>query len=187
MPGLGTLGFRPMDHQGRDMIEDSGTDVVELAYRPTRTDILQGIQVRARVRGLAPVRWMFVVLLAGFAAFTALAGADAAVLTGLLLLTAALVWATPRIQAGQVFRAVSWQGEYRVTVTDAGITVENEYTTVVQRWTLFRGYRETPEHVVLLSRDPGLLVVEVEPKRGLGGEEDLRRLRVLLDRHLARV
>ncbi|MEU7472955.1 YcxB family protein [Streptomyces sp. NPDC044984] len=176
-----------MDHQGRDIVQDRGTDAVELVYRPTRADILQGIRVRARVREVAPVRWMFVVLLTGFAAFTALGGADAAVLTALSLLTAVLVWGTPRIQAGQVLRAVSWQGEYRVTVTDAGITVETEHTTVVQRWTLFRGYRETPEHLVLLSRDPGILVLGVEPKRGLRGEEDLQRLRALLDRHLARV
>jgi hypothetical protein len=176
-----------MDHQGRDTVQDRGTDAVELVYRPTRTDILQGIRVRARVRGVAPVRWMFVVLFTGFAAFTALGGADAAVLTALSLLTAVLIWGTPRMQAGQVFRAVSWQGEYRVTVTDAGITVETEHTTMMQRWTLFRGYRETPEHLVLLSRDPGILVLEVEPKRGLRGEEDLQRLRALLDRHLARV
>lgn len=176
-----------MDHQGRDIVQDSGTDVVELAFRPTRTDILRGIQVRDRVRGLAPVRWTFAVLCAGFAAFTALGGAGAAVLTVLSLLTAVLIWGTPRLQANHVFRTVSWQGEYRAAVTDAGITVETEHTTLVQRWTLFRGYRETPEHLVLLSRDPNILVLEVAPKRGLRGEEDLRRLRALLDRHLARV
>ncbi|MFD8521047.1 YcxB family protein [Streptomyces capillispiralis] len=176
-----------MVHQGRDIIQDSGTEAVELVYRPTRADVLQGIRVRERVRGVAPARWIFVVLFAGFAAFTALGGMDAAALTALSLLTAVLIGATPRIQANQVFRAVSWQGEYRVTVTDAGITVETGHTTLVQRWTLFRGYRETSEHVVLLSRDPGILVVEVEPKRGLRGEEDLDRLRTLLDRHVARV
>ncbi|MGW4020650.1 YcxB family protein [Streptomyces sp. NPDC005009] len=176
-----------MDHQGRDIIQDSGTDAVELVYRPTRADVLQGIQVRERVRGVAPARWIFVVLFVGFAAFSALGGVSTAVLTVLLLLTAVLIWGTPRLQAGQVFRAVSWQGEYRVAVTDAGITVETEHTTVVQRWTLFRGYRETPEHMVLLSRDPGIQIVEVEPKRGLRGEGDLERLRALLERHLARV
>ncbi|GGV57825.1 YcxB family protein [Streptomyces griseoloalbus] len=175
-----------MVHQGRDIIQDSGTDAVGLAFRPTRTDILRGIQVRERVRGLTPVRWTFTVLFAGFAAFTALGGADAAVLTVLSLLTAVLIWGTPRLQANHVFRTVSWQGEYRATVTDAGITIETEHTTLVQRWTLFRGYRETPEHLVLLSRDPNILVLEVAPKRGLRGEEDLQRLRALLDRHLSR-
>lgn len=176
-----------MVHQGRDIIRDSGTDAVELAFRPTRTDILRGIQVRERLRGLAPVRWIFTVLCAGFAAFTALGGADAAVLTALSLLTAALIWGTPRLQANHVFRTVSWQGEYRATVTDSGIAVDTEHTTLVQRWTLFRGYRETPEHLVLLSRDPNILVLEVAPKRGLRDEDDLARLRDLLDRHLPRV
>ncbi|WP_406727631.1 YcxB family protein [Streptomyces sp. GD-15H] len=174
-----------MVHQGRDIMQDS--DAVESAFRPTRTDILRAIQVRDRIRRLAPVRWTFAVLFAGFAAFTAFGGADAAPLAALSLLTAVLTWGTPRIQANHVFRTISWQGEYRTTVTDAGITVETEHTTLVQRWSLFRGYRETRDHLVLLSRDPNILVLEVLPMRSLRGEEDAQRLRALLDRHLSRV
>jgi len=176
-----------MDHQGRDIIEESGTDEVELVFRLTRTDVLRGIQVRERVRGLTPVRWIFVVVFAGFAAFTALAGASAVVLTGLSLLTAVLIWGTPRIQANQVFRGISWQGEYRAAVSDAGITVETEHTVLTQRWSLFRGYRETGDHLVLLSRDPGVLGLAVAPKRVLRSEGDVERLRGILDRHLGRV
>jgi hypothetical protein len=41
-----------MVHQGRDITQ--GADTVELAFRPTRADILRGIQVRDRIRRLAP-------------------------------------------------------------------------------------------------------------------------------------
>ncbi|MGP4083910.1 YcxB family protein [Streptomyces sp. KR55] len=176
-----------MVHQGRDIIQDSGTDAVELAFRPTRADILRGIQVRDRIRRLAPVRWAVAVLFAVFGVFLAFGGADAAPGVALSLLTAVLIWGTPRIQANHVFRTVSWQGEYRATVSDAGITVETEHTTLTQRWSLFRGYRETRDHLVLLSRDPNILILEVAPKRGLRTEEDVQRLRALLDRHLSRV
>ncbi|MER5182168.1 YcxB family protein [Streptomyces sp. NPDC002896] len=57
----------------------------------------------------------------------------------------------------------------------------------MQRWSLFRGYRETRDHLVLLSRDPNILVLEVLPKRGLSSPQDAERLRALFDRHLSRV
>ncbi|MGW1956551.1 YcxB family protein [Streptomyces sp. NPDC001920] len=174
-----------MDHQGRDIIQ--GADAVELAYRPTRADIRRGIQVRDRIRRLTLLRWALTAMLAAFAALVAQDGVWAAPAVVLILLCALVVLGTPWIQANQVLRAVSWQGEYRTTVTDAGITTDTEHTTLAQRWSLFRGYRETPEHMVLLSRDPNILVLEVLPKRGLRGEQDADRLRALLERHLTRV
>ena len=79
------------------------------------------------------------------------------------------------------------QGTYRSTVTDAGITTETEHTTLTQRWSVFHGYRETRDHLVLLSRDPNILLVEVLPKRGLRSPQDMERLLALLDRSLNRV
>ncbi|WP_308122108.1 YcxB family protein [Streptomyces sp. TRM70350] len=126
-------------------------------------------------------------LFAAFGVFLAFGGADAAPGVALSLLTAVLIWGTPRIQANHVFRTVSWQGEYRATVSDAGITVETEHTTLTQRWSLFRGHRETRDHLVLLGRDPNILILDVVPKRGLRTEEDMQRLRTLLAGHLPRV
>ncbi|MFE9018691.1 YcxB family protein [Streptomyces sp. NPDC007808] len=174
-----------MIHQGRDITE--GADTVELAFRPTRADILQGIRTRDRIRRLTLLRWALSALFAGLAAHVATDGARSAPGAVLILLCAAVIYGTPRIQANHVFRTVSWQGEFRTTVTDSGVTVETEHTTLVQRWSLFRGYRETGEHMVLLSRDPNILVLEVIPKRGVRGEQDVARLRALLDRHLTRV
>jgi hypothetical protein len=174
-----------MIHQGRDIIP--GADAIELAFRPTRADILRGIRVRDRIRRLTLLRWALTALLAAMAAHTATGGAQGLPSTLLISLCAAAVYATPWVQANHVFRTISWQGEYRTTVTDAGITVESEHTTLVQRWSLFRGYRETREHLVLLSRDPNILVLEVLPKRGVRDEQDTERLRALLDRHLARI
>ncbi|SDO89604.1 hypothetical protein SAMN04487981_114131 [Streptomyces sp. cf386] len=173
-----------MVHQGRDIIQDA--DSVELAYRPTRTDILRGIQVRDRIRRLALLRWALTSLFAGYALFLATGGAKAVLSVAIFLLTAVAIWGMPRIQANHVFRIVSWQGGYRTTVTDAGIRAETEHATLVQRWSMFRGYRETREHMVLLSRDPNILVLEVIPKRGAADPADVDRLRGLLDQHLPR-
>ncbi|MGW3626528.1 YcxB family protein [Streptomyces sp. NPDC000880] len=72
------------------------------------------------------------------------------------------------------------------TVTDDGISVATDHCTLTQRWSLFRGYRGTRDHLVLLSRDPNILCLEVLPKSGLRAAEDAIRLQALLDRHLNR-
>ncbi|KUL21552.1 YcxB family protein [Streptomyces regalis] len=173
-----------MDHQGRDIIEDAGA--VELAFRPTRTDFLRAIQVRDRIRRLTVLRWALTVLFAGLGLFVAAAGPDAAVFVALCLLCSVMIWGTPRLQANQAFRTVSWQGEYRSTADETGITTVTDHVTTTLRWSAFRGYRETRDHLVMLSRDPSILLVGVFPK-GAADPADVDRMRTLLARHLPRV
>lgn len=175
-----------MDHQGRDTTQAAET--VELTYRPTRGDILAGIRVRDRVRQLHVLRGAVIALVAGLGLLLTMAPDGAGMMNVLVYGPVALfVWSIPRLQANHVLRIVKWQGEYRTTVTDAGVTATNEHATLSVRWSLLRGYRETGDHVVLLSRDPNILCLEVLPKRGLGDPEDVDRLRAILDRNLRRV
>lgn len=61
-----------MDHQGRDM--NQGTDAVELAYRPSRGDLLNAVLVRERVRRLNLLRWGLVALFALLTVAQAISG-----------------------------------------------------------------------------------------------------------------
>ncbi|MER5182167.1 hypothetical protein ABT009_28065 [Streptomyces sp. NPDC002896] len=113
-----------MVHQGRDTIQ--GTDVVELVYRPTRRDIRTGIGVRDRIRRLVVLRWAFVLMFLALAVrhvmtADAVNSASAAFSLALAVMLPVLIWSLPHLQAHHVLRLVSWQGEYRTTVTDAGI------------------------------------------------------------------
>ncbi|MEV8307898.1 YcxB family protein [Streptomyces flavidovirens] len=185
-----------MDHQGRDITQvaeaqAAGTqaaETVELAYRPTHGDILAGMRARDRVRQFHVLRGAVMALFAGFGLLLVVAPggppAGNVLLCGLVVL---FIWSVPHLQAHHVLRTVKWQGEYRTTVTGAGVSATNDHVTLTVRWSLFRGYRETRDHVVLLSRDPNTLCLEVLPKRGLGAPDDIDRLRAVLDRNLRRV
>lgn len=169
------------------MERDGRQGTVELVYRPTRADLLAGIRVREHRRRLHLVRWGFTGLF-GAGAVQALTAAQSSALSFLTaVFCAALIWSIPHLQAHHALRTVSWQGEYRTSVTETGIAAETEHTTLIQRWSVFRGYRETRDHMVLLSRDPNILLVEVLPKRGLRSAQDAERLRTLVSRHLPRV
>ncbi|MFI0924208.1 YcxB family protein [Streptomyces sp. NPDC021012] len=162
-------------------------DMIELTYRPTRADILAGVLVRERLRRLHLVRWGFTALF-GAAALLSLAAREATAVSAVLaVFCALLIWAMPHFQAHHALRTVSWQGEYRTSVGESGITAETAHVTLLQRWSVFRGYRETRDHLVLLSRDPNILLVEVLPLRGLSSAEDAERLRELLERQLTRL
>ncbi|WP_234330072.1 YcxB family protein [Streptomyces viridochromogenes] len=173
-----------MDHQGRDLMEEAHS--VKLAYRPTRADILTGIRTRDRIRKLTVVR---AVLMAPFVLVVVLGAFVGVGVVSLVLsaVCACAIWFTPHLQAHHVLKTVSWQGEYRTTVSGAGISAETEHTVLLQRWSIFRGYRETRDHLVLLSRDPNILLVEILPKRGVADPADIDRLRTLLSHHLHRV
>ncbi|MFE6283578.1 YcxB family protein [Streptomyces sp. NPDC057877] len=155
------------------------TAVVELVYRPSRSDIVIGIRVRDRVRKAALVRGAFAVVFTLLVLGGVLAGVGVLSLV-LWAVCGAVLWFMPYLQANHVFRTVSWQGEYRSVVGAEGITARTEHATLTQRWSAFRGHRETRDHFVLLSRDPNILVIEALPKRGLGSEADVSRLRELL-------
>ncbi|MFB7587611.1 YcxB family protein [Streptomyces sp. NPDC056169] len=160
---------------------------VELVYRPTRADILTGVLVRERLRRLHVLRWGFTVVVGGAALLAIAAQGTVTVLTALVALCAVLIWATPHLQAGQVRRTVDWQGEFRASVSGSGITTGTTHMTLQHRWSAFRGYRETRDHMVLLGQDPNILLVAVLPKRGLGSPDDAERLLDVVSRHLTRV
>jgi hypothetical protein len=107
--------------------------------------------------------------------------------TALLLLIVLLLWGYPRLQAAQVQRLVGWQGEYRATVSPAGITCRTDHGTLIQKWSVFQGYRETAGHFVLLSRDPSIMWLDVLPKRGVHEAGGIERLRAILDQYTPRV
>ncbi|MFE6620157.1 YcxB family protein [Streptomyces sp. NPDC008086] len=172
-----------MDHQGRDI--GPGVDAVELAYQPVREDFLKAVLVRERIRRLHLLRWALVALFVWLTVTQVMSGWPlSAVLT---LLCAAMIFGIPHLQAHHGLRTVSWQGGYRTTVSDTGVTTVTDHMTLAQRWSVFRGYRETRDHLVLLSRDPNVLLVEVLPKRGAADPTDIDRLRTLLAHHLPRV
>ncbi|MDQ1010889.1 hypothetical protein QFZ82_005374 [Streptomyces sp. V4I23] len=173
-----------MDHQGRDT--EHTTEAVELVHRPTRADILTAVRVRERYRRMTWVRWIVTALLLAWGILPAFAPASRGPAVVPVLL-GVFVWAIPHLYASQVLRIVGWQGDYRTTVTEDGVTAVNDHCALTQRWTLFRGHRETADSFVLLSRDRGVMWVEVLPKRGLRDAGDADRLRATLDRHLPRL
>lgn len=162
---------------------------VLLVYRPQTADILTGLRVRERIKRtglflrfgfltLWTAQWLFSVVSSG--------SADPA-LTVLFLLVLVFLVGYPRVQAAHVLKIVGWQGEYRATVSDAGLTCSSDHTTLIQKWSVIQGYRETAGHFVLLSRDPNIMCLDVLPKRAVREPGDVDRLRALLDRHTTRV
>ncbi|MEU5660786.1 YcxB family protein [Streptomyces sp. NPDC047737] len=162
---------------------------VRLTYRPEPADTLAGLRVRERIKRTGLVlRWVFLALWVGHWLFSTVRHGNADVVSTVLFVFVVLVlWGYPRIQAAHVQRLVGWQGEYRVTVSSAGITCANDHSTLFQQWVFFRGYRETAGHFVLISRDPNIMCLDVLPKRGAHEAGEVDRLRALLDEHTARV
>ncbi|MFI9617183.1 YcxB family protein [Streptomyces sp. NPDC052023] len=173
---------------------ESATDAAEeaavrLVYRPQPADTLAGLRVRQRIMrwGLL-LRSVFLTLWVGqWLVGTVNRGSADVVSTVLFLLVVLVVAGYPRLQAAHVQRIVGWQGEYRTTVSPAGITTSSDHSTLIQKWSVLQGYRETHAHFVLLSRDPNIMCLEVLPKHGLSTVDDVDRLRALLDRHSTRV
>ncbi|MEU9191063.1 YcxB family protein [Streptomyces sp. NPDC048484] len=171
-----------------DNVVDERT-VVELAYRPQSADTLVGLRVRERIKwtGLL-LRGAFLLLGVGqWLVSTVVRGGVDVFSTAVFLLVVLMVWGYPRLQAAQVQRLVGWQGEYRATVSPAGITCRTDHNTLIQKWSVFQGYRETAGHFVLLSRDPNIMCLDVLPKRGAHEAGDLERLRAILDQYTPRV
>ncbi|MEV7871225.1 YcxB family protein [Streptomyces sp. NPDC088124] len=163
--------------------------VVQLVYRPGTADTLAGLRVRERIKrtGLL-LRGVFLALWAAHWLLTTVGrGKVDGVSTLLFLLIVALTWGYTRLQAAQVQRIIGWQGEYRATVSAAGITCRSDHSTLIQKWSVFQGYRETAGHFVLLSRDPNIMCLDILPKRGVREADGVDRLRALLDEHTTRV
>ncbi|MGW7369965.1 YcxB family protein [Streptomyces sp. NPDC054841] len=177
------------DERGGHGAQGASDEQVELVYRPQPADTLAGLRVRERIKrtGLW-LRGAFLALWAVFWLLTTMGrGSIDPGQTVVLLFVVLLVWSYPRIQAAHVQKIVGWQGEYRATVSAAGITCSTDHSTLIQKWSVLQGYRETPGHFVLLSRDPNIMCLEVLPKQGLSTPGDADRLRAILDRHTTRV
>ncbi|MFF2063142.1 YcxB family protein [Streptomyces sp. NPDC058200] len=162
---------------------------VQLVYRPQSADTLVGLRVRERIKrtGLL-LRGVSLALCVGYWLVSAVGrGRIDAVSTVPFLFLVLMMWGYPRLQAAHVQRIIGWQGEYRATVSPAGITCRTDHCTLVQKWSVFQGYRETADHFVLLSRDPNIMCLDVLPKRGVREAEGLDRLRPILDQHTTRV
>lgn len=180
--------------QGTNNTETSANVVdernaVELVYRPQAADTLAALRVRERIKRVGPLlRGAVLFLLVGQWLLVTVARSSVEVFpTVLLLLGVLLLWGYPRLQAAQVQRLVGWQGDYHATVSAAGITCRTDHSTLIQKWSVFQGYRETAGHFVLLSRDPNILWLDVLPKRGAHEAGDLERLRAILDQYTPRV
>jgi hypothetical protein len=174
--------------ESSDDVVDRRT-LVELAYWPQPADTLVGLRVRDRIKRVGLLlRGVVLLLLGGFwlVSVVVRAGVDV-ISTALLLLIVLLVWGYPRLQAAQVQRLIGWQGEYRATVSPAGITCRTDHGTLIQKWSVYQGYRETAGHFVLLSRDPSIMWIDVLPKRGVYEAGGIERLRAILDQYTPRV
>ncbi|MEV4329304.1 YcxB family protein [Streptomyces sp. NPDC049597] len=174
-----------MDHQGRGA--EHTAEAIELTYRHTRAGILAAVLLRERYRRMTLVRRIVAGLLLCTALLMIYGGRTPVASVAVWLLLSAFVWAIPYMYTSQALRIVEWQGEYRTTVTEDGVATVNDHCALTQRWTLFRGYGETDDAFVLLSRDRGVMWVETLPKQGLRDPRDADRLRELLDRHLRRL
>ncbi|MEE1754001.1 YcxB family protein [Streptomyces sp. SP18CS02] len=171
---------------------DDGVDErtgVQLVYQPRSADALVGLRIRERIKRTGLVlRMAFLALWVGHWLLSVVGrGSVDVVSTVLFLFVVLALWGYPRLQAAHVQRIVAWQGQYRATVSAAGITCRTDHSTLIQQWTVFRGYRETAGHFVLLSRDPNVMCLDVLPKRGAQEAGDVDRLRALLDRYTTRV
>jgi len=185
--GTNTEGTNSSAEASEDVVDEQNE--VQLVYRPEPADTLVGLRVRGRIKRTA--LWLRVVFLTLWIGQWLLAvvgrGRIDVVSTVLFLFVVLIVTGYPRLQAASVQRIVGWQGEYRATVSPAGLTCHTDHSTLVQKWSVFQGYRETAGHFVLLSRDPGIMWLGVLPKRGVHEAEDLDRLRAILDQHAGRV
>ncbi|MCS0601430.1 YcxB family protein [Streptomyces sp. LP11] len=174
-------------NRGRDAVRD----VVELRYRPEVADLTSALRARLRVSRAGWVQWWSPVAVGLIVVGEVLAvasGADS-LSPGLLAGAAAvavIVPLAPWLQARAFMRLAERQGEFRVTVTEEGVSVVTEHTTASVDWAAQPRYRETPRVFVLLSDDKNATGFTMLPKSGLADAADEGRLREILDRHLTR-
>ncbi|GGN55930.1 hypothetical protein GCM10011579_016440 [Streptomyces albiflavescens] len=179
--------------QGAAQQELPETDTVALEYRPTVEDLAAALRARRGVSRASRRQWWVLGALAVLFALQIaahIAGGAAAPLPPLvgLFVYGLVVAITPRLQARQLYRFAERQGQFRATVTDAGVTVTTDDTTTSVNWAAYPRYRETANLFVLLSSDKNAIGFAALPKRGAAqARSDVTRLRAILDRNLTRV
>ncbi|MET7984286.1 YcxB family protein [Streptomyces sp. NPDC005281] len=166
-------------------------EAVELEYRPVVADFRSALKARAGVSKAGRRRYWatgamtVAAVLQGTKALTGHGGSLflaiwLAVLVPVLLLS-------PRLIARQFQRLGERQGTFRVTVSDAGVTVITDNSTTALNWVAQPRYRETADVFVMISPDNNASSFTVLPKRAVRAPEDVDRLRAILDRNLTRV
>ncbi|WP_405879642.1 hypothetical protein OG747_13960 [Streptomyces sp. NBC_01384] len=165
--------------------------MVELEYGPAVGDYASALRARRHVSRSSRVQlWVFgfLAVFVALEAVVGLAGQDVPVFPLVLMVsTGLLIQFTPWLQARAVYRLAERQGVFRVTVTDAGVSVATDNTTASVNWVAQPRYRETAEVFVLLSADKNAVGFTVLPKRAVQHPADVDRLRAILDRNLTRV
>jgi hypothetical protein len=189
--GQGAAQQQELPEQPQERSQEHGGDAVELEYRPVVGDFRSALKARGGVSRSARIqRRMFALV-----GFCAVMGIVATLISRetpdftlvWLLLCALLVSFMPRLLARQFQRLGERQGTFRVTVTDAGVTVATDNSSTALTWGAQPRYRETEDVFVMLSPDKNASCFTVLPKRAVRTPEDVDRLRAILDRHLTRV
>ncbi|MEU5597452.1 YcxB family protein [Streptomyces sp. NPDC020298] len=175
-----------------DMGRDAEQDVVELSYRPAVEDFASALRARLRVSRAGRRQFWMIGVLTVFLLMevTLLAAGDhdkSPGFVGALAFSCGILWLSPWLQARQFHRLAQRQGEFRATVTDAGVSLTTDNTTASVNWTAQPRYRENSRVFVLFSTDRNATGFTMLPKRGLRTPEDADRLRTILDRNATRV
>ncbi|AOP49234.1 YcxB family protein [Streptomyces lydicus] len=166
---------------------------VELAYLPTVGELASALRARARSTGAGRLRgralvWTVAVTLVGALLSTAGSGHRDTPwpLYAGVVAVAALMTATPWLQARHLHRLAERQGDIRGTVDDTGVRLTTAHSSAAIDWHLYPRYVETPELFVLLSADRSAVGFLVLPKRAVADPKEVDRLRAVLDRRLVR-
>ncbi|MFJ8852257.1 YcxB family protein [Streptomyces sp. NPDC102437] len=177
-----------MTSQGWD-VEDA---VVELEYQPTTADFAEALNARAKISTSGRMQRKLLILmpvlavLMGITVASGRKGPGAPVWVGIVFVMLAVIL-TPWLQGRQLYRFAARQGTCRTVVRETGIEVATDHSTMTVGWAMVPRYRETPQLFVLFSGDKQATGITMLPKRGVRGQDDLDRLRSVLDRNVRRL
>ncbi|MCX5382803.1 hypothetical protein [Streptomyces sp. NBC_00083] len=164
-------------------------DEARLSYRLTVKDFKEALVARRRASKAAR-RQRVITLVCGplvlICMILTLVEGDSFPLPLLLgaVVFVALTVLGPRLQARQFHKLNERNGEYRSTVSAAGVTVAHQHAATTLTWQATTRYVETPELFVLFGPDKNAATLTILPKRGT---HDIDGLRSALDRHAARL
>ncbi|MGW3910169.1 hypothetical protein ACWEBX_01400 [Streptomyces sp. NPDC005070] len=170
---------------------EHGADAVELEYRPTVGDFASALRARRGVSTSGRRQYWVIgcaVVVAAVQMAEVLAGRGGSLFLGVwLAIFVPLMLLSPWLMARQVLRLAERQGVFRVTVSDAGVTVRTDNSVTALNWVMQPRYREAKDVFVMISPDKNAVGFTVLPKRAVRTPEDVDRLRAILDHNLTRV
>ncbi|WP_329467963.1 hypothetical protein [Streptomyces sp. NBC_01431] len=169
--------------------EDPVVSGICLSYRLLAGDFKEALRARARVSAAAR-RQRVIMLVCGSVIWVCgimaqAAGGDLPVplMVGITVF-AVLMVGMPHLQARQFHKLTANNGEYRATISDAGITIAHQKAATTLTWQAAPRYAETTQLFVLLGSDKNASCLTILPKRGAS---DVHALRAALERRAARV